>query len=90
MEVFELMSSQKCARPAHRGDGGEPRTIEQLGGQLKVLNTAFPTSAQPRRSASRSIIAAWLSAREPERRALPPTSPWVTPILPRFLDGGAP
>jgi hypothetical protein len=31
------MLHHKALRPAHRGDGDGPRTVEQLGGRLNVI-----------------------------------------------------
>jgi len=69
------VSDGKCARPAHRGDGDGPLRLSCIGPlDIQTPTTPLP-SAQPRRRAPRSIAAAGLPAREPERRAISPTNP---------------
>jgi hypothetical protein len=66
------LDDEKCTGLAYRGDGGEPRTFEQLGGRLNCSNIAFPVLAQSRRRATRSIVGPLPSGQE--RRAPSPTA----------------
>jgi hypothetical protein len=70
------VSDGKCARPAHRVDGGEPLADCRAGEPDNFLPAIIQPSAQhPRRRAPRSIAIAGLPASEPERRAPSPTNP---------------
>ena len=40
------MTSQKCLRAAHRGDGGDPRKADQAGGSIGTSNSTPLTANQ--------------------------------------------